>query len=99
MGSTKAPSFLESSDKMDKFRIVCQLGVDHFNVLCIPINKQVAQVIEAALDMRAQLSHSHTLTVADFATHFIGNDQDRYIKIVTPLANAIGHFVDLADLS
>ena len=49
--------------------------------------------------MRAQLSHGHALTCTDLTAHLIGDYEDGDIEIVSSLPNAVGHLVDLADLS
>ena len=64
---------------MDKLRVVSQLWIDHLNVLRVPVDEQVAQVVEAAINVRAELAHRHALTGADFATDLVGDDQDRDI--------------------
>ena len=99
MSTAEAPGFLEARHQMHQLWVIPQLRIDHFNVLRVPLQEQILHIVEAALDVRAQLSHGHALTCTDLTAHLIGDNEDGDIEIVSSLPNAVGHLVDLADLS
>lgn len=83
---------------MHQLRVIPQLRIDHFNVLRVPLQEQILHVVEAALDVRAQLADGHALTCTDLTAHLIGDYENGDIEIVSSLPNAVGHLVDLTDL-
>ena len=83
---------------MHQLRVIPQLRIDNFNVLRVPLQKQILHIVEAALDVRAQLPDGHALTRTDLTAHLIGNYENGDIEIVSSLPDAVGHLVDLTDL-
>ena len=99
VSTAQAPCFLESSHKMNEFRIVPQLRVDDFNILSVSLHEEILQIVVASLYVSAKLTHCNTLGSADLAANFIRNDQYRNIKVITPLTYTVRHLVNLADLA
>lgn len=71
VGPAEAPGFLEPRDKVDKFRVVPQLRIDHFHILRVPVYEQGPQIVEASLDVLAELPHGRTLVSADLAPYVV----------------------------
>ena len=58
---------------MDELWIVRQLRVHYLDILSIPIDEQVSQVVEAPSNMGAKLPNCGALIGTDLACHFVSN--------------------------
>ena len=99
MCPTQTPCLLKSSHQVHQLRVVPQLWVNNFNILSVPLHKQIFQVVIATLDVQAELPDSLALACTHLSARLLSNDQHRDVQIVTPLSNAIGNLVDFADLA
>jgi len=95
----ETPSLLKASDQVDELGVVGQLRVHNLDVFGVPVNKEVFHVVEAALNVRAQLPNGDTLTRAHFPADFVRNHQHGEVHILPALAYAVGNLVDLADVA